>query len=116
MKGDLPTRQKVFTITGTGDVKKVRRAQRRRKRIFPKGEHEDKRKAFVRDISREQWVESAPSVIKRWRFSRQFTQPGFAEVLGVNLWTVVKWETGENPPPIYLIFALNDLAKHFPID
>lgn len=54
----------------------------------------------------ENWVKNAPSLIKEWRSSHKLTIKQLAQILGVHFGTIKKWESGENPPPVYLGFAL----------
>ncbi len=52
--------------------------------------------------------------LKRWRRQRWLRQPDLAELLGVSVNTVNRWEVGESSVPPYLHLALAQLdALHY---
>lgn len=102
----------IYRITGTA---KGKLPDGRRPRAIPVGDYEFTRKNLIRDVCKKEWREHAQSVIAKWRLQRGFTIKMMAELLGVHIQTVKKWESGENPAPLHLIFALRFLEEQFPV-
>ena len=52
-----------------------------------------------------------PEELKTWRKSHDFNQGQLAEMLGVQLFTVSRWETGSRKIPSFLYLALEAIEK-----
>ena len=52
-----------------------------------------------------------PPELKQWRAANGYTQGGLAEVLGVALMTVSRWECGTREIPSFLHLALKAIPK-----
>lgn len=59
-------------------------------------------------------VKTTGVTLADWRKLYGFTQENLAVVLGVNLYTVKKWEGGERKPINFLGFALSAIAARMP--
>jgi DNA-binding XRE family transcriptional regulator len=80
------------------------------------GEFEATRQRLLLDTCKVQWAEHCGEFVKRWRHERGFSQAKMADLLGVHIQTLIKWESKENPAPLYLVFALGFLEIKFPIN
>jgi transcriptional regulator with XRE-family HTH domain len=52
-----------------------------------------------------------PAMLKIWRRKHTVTQGELAELLGVHISTIHRWERGNVPIPVWLRFALEGLDR-----